>query len=110
VVSGDALIQCRPGAGQRITNSIIYNTQYNTPGPTIIDCDLFNSDVWPYQGITISAPSIALDPAFSPGSFQLSATSPCHNTGTGSGDSTIDFAGNPRLVGGVIDMGAFERQ
>lgn len=43
--------------------------------------------------------------------FHLQSTSPCINSGNNSGvGSTIDFDGNPRIVGGTVDMGAYEYQ
>jgi len=43
--------------------------------------------------------------------FQLQAGSPCINAGHNNHVFTInDLEGNPRIVGGVVDMGAYERQ
>ena len=45
------------------------------------------------------------------GDFRLQSNSPCINAG-GYSDTlvTTDFAGNPRVVGGTVDMGAYEYQ
>jgi hypothetical protein len=45
------------------------------------------------------------------GNFQLQSNSPCINWGNNSVVSnTTDLAGNPRIVEGVVDMGAYEYQ
>ena len=58
--------------------------------------------------------NIADPPLFAPitiGGFHLSAASPCVNAGDNSflGPS-IDLEGNARIVGGIVDLGAFEFQ
>jgi hypothetical protein len=53
------------------------------------------------------------DPAFVDfigGNFRLQSNSPCINSGVGSSGTTTDLDGNPRIVGGAIDMGAYEFQ
>jgi parallel beta-helix repeat protein len=58
--------------------------------------------------------NINLDPAFLPGSTELSWQSPCIEAGTP--DTTglmlpeLDLAGNPRLANDRVDMGGFEYQ
>jgi len=47
------------------------------------------------------------------GDFTLSAQSPCVNSGENTllpGHVSTDLSGNARVSGGVVDMGAFERQ
>jgi hypothetical protein len=45
------------------------------------------------------------------GDFHLQASSPCINAGNNAYvSSTNDFDGNPRIVGGTVDMGAYEFQ
>ena len=47
---------------------------------------------------------------FTNGDFHLSSTSPCINSGIGYPAITTDLDGNPRLVGGFQDIGAYENQ
>lgn len=46
------------------------------------------------------------------GDYQLLPTSPCINAGDNNapGLGTLDLAGNPRIVDGVVDIGAYEAQ
>jgi parallel beta-helix repeat protein len=68
------------------------------------------------QGGYSGAGNINADPLFvdaANGNLQLQAGSPCIDAGNNSvlpsGDST-DLAGNPRIVSGTVDMGAYEYQ
>ena len=103
-------------------NSIIYNNSNvstgspsNYLGPTIFDhcC----TTPLPLTG----ANNITNDPGFADfanGNFQLQSNSPCINSGDyyafvffiPSGYIATDLDGNPRIVDGLVDMGAYEYQ
>jgi PKD repeat protein len=45
------------------------------------------------------------------GDYRLAAGSPCRDTGSGEFvEGAVDLAGNPRVVNGAVDMGAYEYQ
>ena len=98
-----------------VYNNIIYgNTALFEGGDLVVGggtiTKLFNNDftnltVWSAplsQGNNInSSPNLTAD-------FQLQSGSPCINTGDNSAPSlpATDFEGNPRIFGGVVDIGA----
>ncbi|MGX5852124.1 choice-of-anchor Q domain-containing protein [Dyadobacter jiangsuensis] len=98
-----------------ITNCIIGS---NTAGMT--DPGIFNnansapvisySDV--QGGLAPGIGNIYADPLFTDaanGNFTLKTSSPCRNTGNNAANTTAtDLAGNPRISGFAIDMGAYE--
>jgi len=66
-----------------------------------------------YSGTGAGTGIISSDPLFvnsGSGDFHLSGSSPCINTGSNDAVSGIatDFEGDPRIVGGVVDMGVDE--
>jgi hypothetical protein len=85
---------------------------------------LSNNDAWSvsgtgFQGTCASQSgqngNLSLNPRFvNPlkGNFQLRKTSPAINAGDNSAPDlpSTDLAGKPRIVGGVVDMGAYEYQ
>jgi PKD repeat protein len=105
-------------------NSIVY---YNTP-------ENYDDDIWlnwccttpmrTYYGWGLGLGNITNEPAFvdrAAGNFRLQSNSPCINSGELPGIifgwlgpsiavTDIDSYGNPRLVGGNVDMGACEFQ
>ena len=57
--------------------------------------------------------NISSDPQFVDpldGNYHLQSTSPCINAGTSNAVESVDLDGNPRIVGGFVDMGAYEYQ
>ena len=97
-----------------LTNSIIY---YNNNGnyADCYQCRLANSCTTIGLG-TASLPdnSISNAPLFvnlAAGNFHLQPFSPCVNTGNNLYQTnSTDLDGNARIVGGTVDMGAFENQ
>ncbi len=100
-------------------NSIIYlESSFSWNLLDIAYCDLQNGE----DGIedagttyyTWGSGNIDPDPAFIPGSAELSWQSPCIEAGTPDTSGLmlplLDLAGNPRLANERVDMGAFEYQ
>lgn len=90
-----------------IYNSIIYYntapTSTNYSGGTLTSCCA--------TPLPISGGSITNAPAFvdiASGNFRLQTNSPCINRGNNSYAAGVDLDGRPRIVGGTVDMGAYE--
>ncbi len=119
------------GEGMNISNSIIWNNTsegeegneiYNPSGTTNISYSLYKNDSNDIVGAINSSNSLIEDPLFvdaGNGLFQLSNESPGINTGNpdtdlslfpGGPDDPLDLDNNPRVFGGVIDIGAYENQ
>lgn len=95
-------------------NCILYDNTIQAPAPigtNYTGAFLFNCDTIPY---TSGPGNITNDPAFvnpATGNYQLQSDSPCINSGDNIYVSTTnDLAGNPRISGGTVDMGAYEYQ
>ena len=91
-------------SGATVINSIVWgNTNGNWHGGSYAYC------------ATTPLPSgtgnLSDDPLFADAEFHLSAGSPAINAGN-NGDvfTATDLDNNPRIVGGVVDMGSYERQ
>ncbi|WP_158639653.1 choice-of-anchor Q domain-containing protein [Arachidicoccus ginsenosidivorans] len=109
-----------------IQNTIIWGNKAERGYPDILaDASAFavviqNSDIQSYGGgvdgningdpLFQSAPLAEPNPVFG-GDFSLQPGSPAINAGnTSFNGTTTDFAGNPRVFGAAIDMGAYESQ
>ncbi len=99
--------------GSTLQNCIVYyNSSYYTnadsnPGYSFSNCCLSFS---PSSG----ANNFTNPPLFanlSASDYHLSAASPCINAGNNSSLTDVtDLDGNPRIVGGIVDVGAYEFQ
>jgi len=95
-----------------IINSILWDNAPNELGGSfLVSYSDIKSGGWPGAG------NINLDPLFVGSGdypYALQNDSPCVNTGipdtTGLNLPEFDLAGNPRLYGGRIEMGAYENQ
>jgi hypothetical protein len=103
------------GGGERnaaATNSIIYfNTggNYAYDGPPNGRISFCCTTPSPVGGVG----DLTNDPAFvNPvnGDFRLRTNSPCINSGVNGYAAPTDLDGNPRIVGGTVDIGAYEFQ
>jgi hypothetical protein len=118
---GSALINCTvvsntsTGVGGGIasstaTNCIVYDNTTSS-GTNWDNSSLAYCDTAP---LPPGFGNISNDPAFAnlaAGNFQLQTSSPCINSGNNAVVATAtDFGGNPRIVGGTIDIGAYEYQ
>jgi hypothetical protein len=100
--------------GGSATNSIIYynvadnGSNFYFPGNTLMDYCC--TTPLPTNGFR----NITNEPAFANlagGDFHLQSNSPCINSGNNSSvAASTDFDGNPRIVGGTVDIGAYEYQ
>jgi hypothetical protein len=93
------------------TNCIVYDNlssglHVNWTGSFLSYCD--TTPLPPGFGNITNDPAFA---NFAAGNYQLQSDSPCINSGNNAVvASATDFAGNPRTVGGTVDMGAYEYQ
>ena len=104
------------GSNPTISNSILWKDnapegpeigeyQNSDPDPTVSHCDIQGG----YPGIG----NIDTDPLFidsDNGDFHLQNISPCIDSGTNDapGLTLTDLEGKPRIINGIVDMGAYE--
>jgi hypothetical protein len=97
-----------------LNNCIIYsNSAYNAGwGPNYYDCTLTNCCTLPLP--SAGTGNITNAPLFvdvSSGDYRLQSGSPCINAGNNAFVATAtDLDGNPRIVNGTVDIGAYEFQ
>ncbi len=98
--------------GSAVNSIIFYNFIYSTQPDVIAShytncCTSFPTS---YRDVN----NTFMPPAFvnlAGGDFHLASNSPCLNTGTNLFVTTLaDLDGNPRIYGGVVDIGAYENQ
>lgn len=99
--------------GDTLNNSIVYYNTYYTTSPDANDSgSAFNYCCTPL--VQSGAGNITNTPCFvnwTNNDFHLQSNSPCINSGNNAYVSaSIDFGGNPRIVGGTVDIGAYEYQ
>lgn len=113
-IVGNLAIGSGRGAGayfSTLNNSIIYYNQAvtnaDTFGSALTNCCTWSSNNPSFVNSFTNEP-LFNDPA---GDFHLQWNSPCINAGNNSFTTiTNDLDGNPRIVGGTVDVGAYEYQ
>lgn len=98
--------------GGFLTNCIIWlNNSLYPSGPEYFGGTFSFCCTWPFPP---GAGNISLDPKFIDwrnGDLHFQSNSPCINAGNNAYvSSPIDLDGNPRIVGGTVDIGAYEFQ
>jgi hypothetical protein len=98
----DNIYNSRP----KLTNCILWGDGNEISNSDISTTTVSYSDVqggWPGIG------NIDADPLFADADLRLSAGSPCIDAGVNSAVLVAtDLDGNPRIVNGIVDMGAYE--
>ncbi len=98
------------GSGAAVSGSIVWSNASTTASPNWQGGSFLSSCAAPLPD---GADNLADDPAFvdaAGGDFQLAADSPCVNAGLDQPwmADALDLAGNARIAGGTVDMGAYE--
>jgi len=103
-------------AGSVLNNCIIYsNTAPNAPNWSNCTMNFCCTPTIPTRGFpTVGIGNITNPPLFvaqAGGNLHLQTNSPCINAGNNAYvQTTNDLAGNPRIMGGTVDIGAYEFQ
>jgi hypothetical protein len=111
-LSGNSAINAGGGAyGGTLNNCIVYfNTASTGPDYNSVALNYCCTAALPAVGTG----NITNEPAFVDvvnGDFHLQSNSPCINAGNNSYvTNSADLDGNPRIVGGTVDIGAYEYQ
>ena len=104
------------GSSPAVSNNIIaFNSSgiYNTGGSlTLRNNDVYNPAGYNYSGLSAGTGDISADPLFADEDYHLSLESPCLNAGFSQapGLPSTDMDDQPRIQGGVADIGADEFQ
>jgi len=112
-VAGGSAIRCVAASSPRIINSILWDNKDPASQLSCYAAPIYitYSDI---EGGYAGAGNIAQDPLFvapALGNFELSDGSPAIDAGTLIVDPPLpatDLAGNPRIINGKVDMGAYE--
>ena len=95
-----------------LNNCILYYNGSNSLALNHSDCSFNHCCTFPMPENGVG--NFTNKPAFldwAGGDFRLQTNSPCINAGDNScANSNVDLAGNPRIVGGTVDIGAYEFQ
>ena len=92
-----------------VTNSIVWNNGIDVTGTvSLAYCDFGVADT---NAITNAC--ISVDPCFNyaaTNDYRIQDRSPCINLGSTQGwmTNSLDLAGTPRILDGVVDIGAYE--
>ena len=98
-------------ANSTLANCIVaYNTAWTDPNYTASTLGYCCTSPFPTGGLgNIAVPPLFVD--YVGGNLYLQPNSPCINSGLNSYASGLtDLDGNPRIVGGTVDIGAYECQ
>ena len=102
VIRGGTFYNCIFGGRSTNSNS---NTVF---GATFNKCLLWNAQI---HNATQNKSTNANPEFAGVGDYRLKSTSPCINAGDNTYvKSSVDILGNPRVVGGAVDLGAYEWQ
>ena len=109
IISNSATLGAGGDGGSTLDNCILYYN-FATNSPNYSGSTLNYCCTWPDAG----GNNITNDPALinlSTGDYHLSFNSPCINAGKNAYVvGTNDLDGNPRIVGGTVDIGCYEFQ
>ncbi len=121
-------IYCQ-GSAPAVSNDIVASNSSgiyadSSGKPTLGNNDVYANTAYNYSGLSAGTGDISTDPMFlAPwvGDYHLLPGSPCINVGNNSvvkappflvnsSGVIIDLDGNPRIIGGTVDMGCYEWQ